>query len=74
MRFRVIYSSALLLSLYSLSHVFAEQGDGLPLDIRVSEPFTVASAPPTFAFPTLQQLAMRDLRLVVRSRCLPQRG
>lgn len=45
----------------------AEQKPQNPLNIQVGEPFEIASAPPTFAFPTLQQLAPKELRLVVWS-------
>ena len=37
------------------------------IEVTLSEPFTIASAPPTFCFPTLHQLAPKSLLLAVWS-------
>ena len=37
------------------------------IQVKVGEPFTIASAPPTFAFPTLHQIIRRKLFLAARS-------
>ena len=37
------------------------------IEITVSEPWTIASAPPTFAFPTLRQIGPNSLQLAVWS-------